>query len=99
VGAWQPCALLKKEADLVGHDQNRDLLSFQGLGVICEEIYLPIGAIRAHFKPVKTVILLRNPRKSGFLKKQAPKFPVSGTKFIPGKISNGVFYQSGHKSG
>jgi hypothetical protein len=46
--------------------------SFQVHLVICDVIRLPIGAIRAHIKPLKPVILLRNPRKSGFLKNRQP---------------------------
>jgi len=41
------------------------------------EISHPIGAIRAHFKPLKPVILLRNPRNSGFFKK-----PVLNSRFL-----------------
>ena len=44
--------------------------SFQGPEVICNEIRLPIGAIRAHFKSLKSVVLPKTPRISGFLKKR-----------------------------
>ena len=48
----------------------RSFSSFQGLQVTCDGIRLPIGANRAHFKSLKPVILPKNPRISGFLKKR-----------------------------
>ena len=47
----------------------RSFSSFQGLQVICNGIGLPIGAIRAHFKPLKPVLLLKKLRTAGFFKK------------------------------
>jgi len=43
--------------------------SFQGLQVICNGIGPPIGAIRAHFKSLKQVILPKRLHTAGFFKK------------------------------
>jgi len=45
---------------------SRSFSRFQGLPVICNGIGPPIGAIRAHFKSLKSVVLPKTPRISGF---------------------------------